>query len=519
ILLGLPYSSRIDMWSLGCIVAELYLGLPLFPGSSEYNQLSRIVDLLGTPPRSMLEKARRTDEFFNYLGPSTWDLKPMEQFARERNTEEKESRRYFSATTLDELITTYPIKRRISEAEQQREYQSRIALIDFLRGLLQLDPERRWSPQQASMHPFITGEPFVGPFVPPRNMHDPSGAPGPYGAAPGGNGHSSSGAYQAPHGGGGYGQSHTIGYSASQYSGGPGANGYAGHTSYAGGTSASLFSHPPSPPAAALGLEDSNGLTWAHQGDRLQDASGGGTRVAAASNTLSIPGSFPVNNGSGSGQSHQSSYAGSQSSRHDARGRLRATTLGHASGLEHGSRISAENANGHSYQQQQELSSDFLGVDPSTSHMRGSLAVDGELRDAPGRLNISQSSSDYSAENASHDWASRSETNYNSNYPSSNTGSNGTRAGSFYEYKPAGASASRQYLVNERQQQRLLQQRRLYRSECGSGPLPQTGHSNSAPVDVGSSAGAQSDNFPDYSISSGLGFRYDMQPNGPALPT
>ncbi|KAJ2626812.1 dual specificity protein kinase yak1, partial [Coemansia sp. RSA 1287] len=31
ILLGLPYSSRIDMWSLGCIVAELYLGLPLFP--------------------------------------------------------------------------------------------------------------------------------------------------------------------------------------------------------------------------------------------------------------------------------------------------------------------------------------------------------------------------------------------------------------------------------------------------------------------------------------------------------
>lgn len=35
------------MWSFGCIVAELFLGLPLFPGSSEYNQLFRIVEMLG----------------------------------------------------------------------------------------------------------------------------------------------------------------------------------------------------------------------------------------------------------------------------------------------------------------------------------------------------------------------------------------------------------------------------------------------------------------------------------------
>jgi dual specificity protein kinase YAK1 len=47
VLVGLPYSSSIDMWSLGCIAAELFLGLPLFPGSSEYNQISRIVEMLG----------------------------------------------------------------------------------------------------------------------------------------------------------------------------------------------------------------------------------------------------------------------------------------------------------------------------------------------------------------------------------------------------------------------------------------------------------------------------------------
>lgn len=47
VLLGLPYSAAIDMWSLGCIAVELFLGLPLFPGTSEYNQVTRIVELLG----------------------------------------------------------------------------------------------------------------------------------------------------------------------------------------------------------------------------------------------------------------------------------------------------------------------------------------------------------------------------------------------------------------------------------------------------------------------------------------
>ena len=47
VLLGLSYNSAIDMWSLGCIAVELFLGLPLFPGTSEYNQITRIVDMLG----------------------------------------------------------------------------------------------------------------------------------------------------------------------------------------------------------------------------------------------------------------------------------------------------------------------------------------------------------------------------------------------------------------------------------------------------------------------------------------
>ena len=47
IILGLPYNGMIDMWSFGCILAELYTGYPLFPGSNETEQLACIMEILG----------------------------------------------------------------------------------------------------------------------------------------------------------------------------------------------------------------------------------------------------------------------------------------------------------------------------------------------------------------------------------------------------------------------------------------------------------------------------------------
>ena len=41
------YTTAIDMWSFGCIVAELFLGLPLFPGASEFDLLRRMIEILG----------------------------------------------------------------------------------------------------------------------------------------------------------------------------------------------------------------------------------------------------------------------------------------------------------------------------------------------------------------------------------------------------------------------------------------------------------------------------------------
>ncbi|MCO5597311.1 hypothetical protein L7F22_051387 [Adiantum nelumboides] len=58
------YTPAIDIWSIGCIFAEILSGKPLFPGKNVVHQLELITDLLGTPPPDVIarvrnEKARR----------------------------------------------------------------------------------------------------------------------------------------------------------------------------------------------------------------------------------------------------------------------------------------------------------------------------------------------------------------------------------------------------------------------------------------------------------------------------
>ena len=45
------------MWSLGCILAELFTGHPLFPGDNEVDLLMRIIEVFGNPPATMIKNA------------------------------------------------------------------------------------------------------------------------------------------------------------------------------------------------------------------------------------------------------------------------------------------------------------------------------------------------------------------------------------------------------------------------------------------------------------------------------
>lgn len=60
------------------------------------------------------------------------------------------------------MIFRYPFKGPDKEMEIER----RKCFVNFLYGLLTMDPRKRWTPEQAKEHPFITGNEFTGTFTP-----------------------------------------------------------------------------------------------------------------------------------------------------------------------------------------------------------------------------------------------------------------------------------------------------------------------------------------------------------------
>lgn len=64
VILGLPYSCKIDIWSLGCILCELLTGRVLFVNDSIQTMLVRMQGLLGQFPRNMLDKGRDSSQYF-----------------------------------------------------------------------------------------------------------------------------------------------------------------------------------------------------------------------------------------------------------------------------------------------------------------------------------------------------------------------------------------------------------------------------------------------------------------------
>uniref|UniRef100_A0ACD5VLZ8 Uncharacterized protein n=1 Tax=Avena sativa TaxID=4498 RepID=A0ACD5VLZ8_AVESA len=64
VILGLPYDQRIDIWSLGCILAELYTGEVLFPNEPVSMMLARMIGTIGPIDMEMLALGQETEKYF-----------------------------------------------------------------------------------------------------------------------------------------------------------------------------------------------------------------------------------------------------------------------------------------------------------------------------------------------------------------------------------------------------------------------------------------------------------------------
>ena len=127
VILGISYNRAIDMWSFGCILAELYTGYPLFPGRNELEQLGYIMEVMGMPSKKVIQLSTRRKKFF--------DSNNQPRLVVNKKTGKK---RIPGSVTLQQALDCPDRK-----------------FVSFLEGCLRWDPVERFTPHEAFQHEWI----------------------------------------------------------------------------------------------------------------------------------------------------------------------------------------------------------------------------------------------------------------------------------------------------------------------------------------------------------------------------
>ncbi len=111
------YTTAIDVWSLGCVLAEMLSSRPLFPGRDYHHQLSLILDILGTPT---------LDDFYA-----------------------------ISSSRSREYIRALPFRKKRAFASMRGFEGKNPLALDLMEKCLTFSPKRRITVEEALKHPYL----------------------------------------------------------------------------------------------------------------------------------------------------------------------------------------------------------------------------------------------------------------------------------------------------------------------------------------------------------------------------
>jgi len=119
------YTCQIDVWSMGCVITELVLGRPIFPGATTSDQLVEIIRILGTPTKDDI--CSMNPHFKDHKFP---DIKPVpfEKILKNRIIPE-----YF-LDLISKLLVYNPTKRLTAEKALEHPYFDEIRKIEKNNG-------------------------------------------------------------------------------------------------------------------------------------------------------------------------------------------------------------------------------------------------------------------------------------------------------------------------------------------------------------------------------------------------
>jgi dual specificity tyrosine-phosphorylation-regulated kinase 1 len=169
VILELDYGPAADMWSCGCILVELLTGDPLFPGEDEYDQLHKIVEVLGMPPLHMIEGSPKKNKLFakrvsETSGRHYWELR-------------KARTRPLAGRSLDSILGVPPTIERHAPRAVQSDGIARLIFKDLVSRMLSWDPAQRIGALEALHHYFFSVDEIVKYILDSNTLRKPSRLP------------------------------------------------------------------------------------------------------------------------------------------------------------------------------------------------------------------------------------------------------------------------------------------------------------------------------------------------------